>query len=63
MKKSLILLFLAAGTFVSVHNAKPVAVKRMVATCAGDKPCNACKNCRYCKRCAKDGKTCGVCKK
>lgn len=33
------------------------------ATCVGDDPCNACKNCKYCKYCAKDGGTCGVCKK
>ena len=33
------------------------------ATCKGETPCKACKNCKYCKRCAKDGKTCGVCKK
>jgi hypothetical protein len=33
------------------------------ATCTGSKPCNACKNCKYCKHCAKDGGTCGVCKK
>jgi len=33
------------------------------ATCVGASPCHACKNCRYCKRCAKDGLTCGTCKK
>lgn len=33
------------------------------ATCIGDKPCNACKNCKYCKHCAKEGDTCGACKK
>ncbi len=33
------------------------------ATCKGDKNCKACKNCKYCKHCAKDGGTCGVCKK
>ncbi len=63
MKKSLILLFLAAGTFISAHNSKPIEAKRTVATCVGDNPCKACKNCKYCKRCAKDGNTCGVCKK
>jgi hypothetical protein len=25
--------------------------------------CRACKNCRYCKHCAKEGGTCGVCKR
>jgi hypothetical protein len=33
------------------------------ATCYGSDPCNACKNCKYCKHCAKEGGTCGVCKK
>ena len=33
------------------------------ATCTGADPCHACKNCHYCKHCAKDGGTCGVCKK
>jgi hypothetical protein len=33
------------------------------ATCTGSAPCNACKNCRYCKHCAKEGGTCGVCRK
>ena len=33
------------------------------ATCTGSDPCNACKNCKYCKHCAKDGGTCGVCKR
>jgi len=33
------------------------------ATCYGNDPCNACKNCKYCKHCAKEGGTCGVCKK
>jgi hypothetical protein len=33
------------------------------ATCTGSDPCHACKNCHYCKHCAKDGGTCGVCKR
>lgn len=33
------------------------------ATCTGNKNCKACKNCKYCKHCAKEGGTCGVCKK
>jgi len=33
------------------------------ATCTGADPCHACKNCKYCKHCAKDGGTCGVCKR
>jgi len=32
-------------------------------TCTGADPCHACKNCKYCKHCAKDGATCGVCKR
>ena len=40
-----------------------VAPDASAATCVGADPCNACKNCHYCKRCAKDGKTCGICKK
>jgi hypothetical protein len=34
-----------------------------LSTCTGSDPCNACKNCKYCKHCAKDGGTCGVCKR
>ena len=33
------------------------------ATCTGSAPCRACKNCSSCKHCAKEGGTCGVCKK
>jgi hypothetical protein len=33
------------------------------ATCYGNDPCNACKNCKYCRHCAKEGGTCGVCKR
>ena len=33
------------------------------ATCTGANPCNACKNCSSCKRCAKEGGTCGICRK
>src|ERR1017187_3507140 len=32
-------------------------------TCTGSDPCHACKNCHYCKHCAKEGGTCGVCKR
>jgi hypothetical protein len=31
--------------------------------CTGSASCRVCKNCRYCKHCAKEGGTCGVCKK
>ncbi len=33
------------------------------ATCTGSDPCSACKSCRYCGHCAKQGGTCGVCKR
>lgn len=33
------------------------------AKCVGADPCKACSSCRYCKWCAKDGGTCGVCKR
>ena len=33
------------------------------ATCTGADPCHACKNCKYCQQCAKQGGTCGVCKR
>jgi len=40
-----------------------IPVDAFSATCTGADPCHACKNCKYCKHCAKDGGTCGVCKK
>jgi hypothetical protein len=33
------------------------------ATCTGDDNCRACRNCKYCRHCAREGGTCGVCKK
>ena len=53
---SLILLTSAAG-FAATHT------RRALATCTGSTPCRACKNCRYCKHCAKEGGTCGVCRR
>lgn len=35
-------------------------LKREIATCYGNTPCNACSNCSMCKHC-KAGGTCGVC--
>jgi hypothetical protein len=57
----LLLLFLFAST-TAFSATRP---RRLVvaATCVGATPCRACKNCRYCKRCAKDGGTCGVCRR
>lgn len=40
-----------------------VAQDSSFATCTGSDPCHACKNCKYCKHCAKEGGTCGVCKR
>jgi hypothetical protein len=40
-----------------------IPVGTSAATCTGADPCHACKNCKYCKHCAKEGGTCGVCKK
>jgi hypothetical protein len=31
--------------------------------CVGADPCHACTNCRSCNHCAKQGGTCGICKK
>jgi hypothetical protein len=61
MKRYLIVLIIAAGALASAGSAK--APVKNYATCKGESPCKACKNCKYCKRCAKEGLTCGVCKK
>ncbi len=65
MKLSIAILLLAASSLVSASSTKSNSRTnvKMYATCRGDNPCNACKNCKYCKRCAKQGLTCGVCKK
>ena len=52
---------IAVLVFTLVFNAAPAELH--AATCRGDAPCRACKNCKYCKHCAKEGGTCGVCKK
>jgi hypothetical protein len=39
------------------------SIPALAATCYGDADCRACKTCRYCKHCAKEGGTCGVCKR
>ncbi len=41
--------------------ASVLATRR--ATCTGYANCRACNNCRYCKHCAKNGGTCGVCRR
>jgi hypothetical protein len=62
MKKNiqagLLLLLLLTPTVAS-----GAARTRRAATCTGSTPCRACTNCRYCKHCAKDGGTCGVCRR
>ena len=40
-----------------------LAASASFATCTGSDPCKACKNCKYCKHCAKDGGSCGICKR
>jgi hypothetical protein len=52
--KTAIAIMLSIIAFASVSEA---------ATCTGSDPCSACKNCHYCKHCAKQGGTCGVCKR
>lgn len=47
--------------FMLIFAATPADL--FAATCTGATPCRACKNCKYCKHCAKEGGTCGVCKK
>ena len=37
--------------------------RRILCYLTGSDPCNACKNCNYCKHCAKEGGTCGLCKR
>jgi hypothetical protein len=61
MKKTILIIFLAIATLASADNVKTKT--SMKAACTGANPCKACKNCKYCKRCAKQGLTCGVCKK
>jgi hypothetical protein len=49
----------AATTKAARHSTKI----HLCRTCTGSDPCDACKNCNYCKHCAKEGGTCGVCKR
>ena len=44
-------------------NSSPLDLGFHFATCVGADPCHACSSCRYCKHCAKEGGTCGVCKR
>jgi hypothetical protein len=65
MNKILLAIFLLMGTLPGTRPVKSLTPveKNKIATCVGANPCKACKNCKYCKRCAKNGLTCGVCKK
>lgn len=49
--------------FLSLTSFSDFAHSPSAATCNGAKNCRACKNCKYCKHCAKEGGTCGVCRK
>lgn len=51
--------FTVAPANAYAERARPKAA----AKCTGATFCRACKNCRYCKHCAKDGGTCGVCRR
>jgi hypothetical protein len=48
---------------LSLLNLGTMTPSLFAATCTGADPCHACKNCKYCKHCAKQGGTCGVCKR
>lgn len=48
---------------LTISSIAPIGSDAFLATCRGADPCNAFKNCRYCRHCAKEGGTCGVCKR
>lgn len=56
-------LMLVVGLFALLGTGPYLEDTLHAATCTGADPCNACRNCHSCKRCAKDGLTCGVCKR
>jgi hypothetical protein len=55
--------FVLAQIILSILLISQIPTGTSAATCTGADPCHACKNCKYCKHCAKEGGTCGVCKK
>jgi hypothetical protein len=57
MRKRILVMVLSVPLLIGI------AADSSFATCYGNDPFNACKNCKYCKHCAKEGGTCGVCKK
>jgi hypothetical protein len=58
-KRTLATFFLSLIVMFALAWAKSLPA----ATCTGADPCHACKNCKYCQHCAKQGGTCGVCKR
>jgi hypothetical protein len=63
MRKSALLLVVAKVSLLVLMFNMYTPSDAFAATCTGSDPCNACKNCKYCKHCAKEGGTCGVCKR
>jgi hypothetical protein len=63
MKRVAQVTFLALFLLGSTTTFAATRARRAAATCTGSAPCRACKNCRYCKHCAKDGGTCGACRR
>jgi hypothetical protein len=63
MKRALHVCLLLTIFFATTTSLAAVGTRRAAATCTGSTPCRACKNCRYCKHCAKEGGTCGVCRR
>lgn len=59
MKRTLMLVALAALGFMAVGDGHVHAAR---CTPSGKGKCTACKNCRYCKHCATNGGTCSVCR-
>jgi hypothetical protein len=52
------------GAAIALMTALTVASRAAIAaTCTGSDQCRACKNCHYCRHCAKEGGTCGICKR
>lgn len=57
------ILVVGAITVFLLTSGEISALASHYATCLGKDPCKACSNCKYCKHCAKDGGTCGICKR
>lgn len=63
--RAALLTLVATFVLASTTYAAPKRTRSTTAAakCTGSSSCRACKNCRYCKHCAKDGGTCGVCRR